>query len=242
MAAVEAGVAGIRINPGNIGGKDAVREVVEAASEHGTVIRVGVNSGSLQRDLREMEERDPAGALVESAVRSCALLEELGFTRIKVSAKSSSPLVTIAANRLLAERVPYPLHLGVTEAGTRWAGSIRSAVALGVLLAEGVGDTIRVSLTGDPGRGGEGGPRDPADPRIGSSGPAGHLVPHLRTDRGGIWRRWLWRWSAGLRSRAWIWRWPSWGASSTGRARPGRPISASPGERARGWSSRKGDR
>jgi (E)-4-hydroxy-3-methylbut-2-enyl-diphosphate synthase len=114
------------------------------------VIRVGVNSGSLQRDLREMEERDPAGALVESAVRSCALLEELGFAQIKVSAKSSSPLVTVAANRRLAERLPYPLHLGVTEAGTRWAGSIRSAVALGILLGEGVGDTIRVSLTGDP--------------------------------------------------------------------------------------------
>jgi (E)-4-hydroxy-3-methylbut-2-enyl-diphosphate synthase len=150
VAAVEAGVAGIRINPGNIGGPDAVREVVDAAKAHGTVIRVGVNSGSLQRDLREMEEHDPAGALVESAVRSCALLEDLGFERIKVSAKSSSTLVTIAANRLLAKRIPYPLHLGLTEAGTRCSGSIRSAVALGVLLAEGVGDTVRVSLTGDP--------------------------------------------------------------------------------------------
>jgi (E)-4-hydroxy-3-methylbut-2-enyl-diphosphate synthase len=150
VAAVKAGVAGIRINPGNIGGPDAVRQVVEAAQAHGTVIRVGVNSGSLQRDLRELEETDPAGALVESAVRSCALLEELGFDRIKVSAKSSSPLVTIAANRLLAQRVPYPLHLGLTEAGTKWSGSIRSSVALGILLAEGVGDTIRVSLTGDP--------------------------------------------------------------------------------------------
>jgi (E)-4-hydroxy-3-methylbut-2-enyl-diphosphate synthase len=150
VAAVEAGVAGIRINPGNIGGQDAVREVVKAAEAHGTVIRVGVNSGSLQRDLRDMEKQDPAGALVESAVRSCALLEDLGFERIKVSAKSSSALVTIAANRLLAQRVPYPLHLGLTEAGTKWAGSIRSAVALGVLLADGVGDTIRVSLTGDP--------------------------------------------------------------------------------------------
>jgi (E)-4-hydroxy-3-methylbut-2-enyl-diphosphate synthase len=150
VAAVRAGAAGIRINPGNIGGKDAVREVVEAAKEFETVIRVGVNSGSLQRDLREMEERDPAGALVESAARSCALLEELGFDHIKVSAKSSSPLVTVAANRRLAQRVPYPLHLGVTEAGTRWAGSIRSAVALGILLEERVGDTIRVSLTGDP--------------------------------------------------------------------------------------------
>lgn len=150
VAAIRAGAAGVRINPGNIGGSEEVRRVVEAAREHGAVIRVGVNAGSLQRDLRKMEERDPAGALVESAVRYCALLEELDFGEIKVSAKSSSPLVTIAANRSLAERIPYPLHLGVTEAGTRWAGSIRSAVALGVLLADGIGDTIRVSLTGDP--------------------------------------------------------------------------------------------
>lgn len=150
IAALEGGVAGVRINPGNIGGPDQVRAVVEAAERSGAVIRVGVNSGSLQRDLRELEDRDPAAALVESAVRNCALLEDLGFERIKVSAKSSSPLVTIAAYRLLADRVPYPLHIGVTEAGTRWAGSIRSAVALGVLLEEGVGDTMRVSLTGDP--------------------------------------------------------------------------------------------
>jgi (E)-4-hydroxy-3-methylbut-2-enyl-diphosphate synthase len=150
VAAIRAGAAGVRINPGNIGGRDEIRQVVEAAGESGAVIRVGVNSGSLERDLREMEGRDPAGALVESAVRNCAFVEELGFTRIKVSAKSSSPLVTITANRELARRVPYPLHLGVTEAGTHWAGSIRSAVALGVLLAEGIGDTVRVSLTGDP--------------------------------------------------------------------------------------------
>ena len=150
VAALEGGVAGIRINPGNIGGERAVREIVEAADKVNAVIRVGVNSGSLQRDLRELEARDPAGALVESALRSCALLEGLGFSRIKVSAKSSSPLVTVAANRRLAGLLTYPLHLGVTEAGTRWAGSIRSAVALGILLEEGVGDTIRVSLTGDP--------------------------------------------------------------------------------------------
>jgi len=150
VAAVQAGAAGVRINPGNIGKREELRAVVEAAQERGAVIRVGVNSGSLQRDLRGLEERDPAGALVESAVRYCVLLEDMGFDRIKVSAKSSSPLVTIAANRRLRERVPYPLHLGLTEAGTRWAGSIRSAVALGVLLEEGIGDTIRVSLTGDP--------------------------------------------------------------------------------------------
>jgi (E)-4-hydroxy-3-methylbut-2-enyl-diphosphate synthase len=150
VRAIQAGAAGVRINPGNIGGRDEIRRIVEAAEEHGAVIRVGVNSGSLQRDLRDHEERDPAGALVESAIRNCALLEYLDFRRIKVSVKSSSPSVTIAANRELAGRIEYPLHLGVTEAGTRWAGSIRSAVAIGTLLAEGIGDTIRVSLTGDP--------------------------------------------------------------------------------------------
>jgi (E)-4-hydroxy-3-methylbut-2-enyl-diphosphate synthase len=150
VVALKGGAAGVRINPGNIGGREEVRRVVEAALEAGAVIRVGVNSGSLERDLRKLEERDPAGALVESAVRNCALLEDLGFGAIKVSVKSPSPRVTIAANRALASRVGYPLHVGVTEAGTRWAGSVRSAVALGVLLYENVGDTVRVSLTGDP--------------------------------------------------------------------------------------------
>jgi (E)-4-hydroxy-3-methylbut-2-enyl-diphosphate synthase len=150
VAAVRRGAAGVRINPGNIGGLERIRAVAQAAGEHGAVIRVGVNSGSLQRELRELEQRDPAEALVESALRYCGLFEEIGFDNLKVSVKSSSPVVTIEANRRLAQRIPYPLHLGVTEAGTPWAGSIRSAVALGALLAEGVGDTIRVSLTGDP--------------------------------------------------------------------------------------------
>jgi len=127
-----------------------VRAVAEAAAEYGAVIRVGVNSGSLERDLRERESSDPVGALVESAVRNCSLVEELGYRALKVSVKSSSPQVTIAANRELAKRIPYPLHMGVTEAGTARSGAVRSAVALGVLLAEGIGDTIRVSLTGDP--------------------------------------------------------------------------------------------
>jgi len=142
--------AAVRINPGNLGGPARARAVAEVAAERGAVIRVGVNSGSLQRDLRSLEETDPAEALVESALRYCALFEEVGFTELKVSVKSSSPTVTIEANRRLAQRIPYPLHLGVTEAGTPWAGSIRSAVALGALLAGGVGDTVRVSLTGDP--------------------------------------------------------------------------------------------
>ncbi len=150
VGALERGAAAVRINPGNIGGPERVAEVARAAAECGAVIRIGVNSGSLQRELRDLEQTDPAGALVESAARFCAFFEELGFQALKVSVKSSSPLVTIDANRRLSRRIPYPLHLGVTEAGTPWAGSIRSAVALGTLLAEGVGDTIRVSLTGDP--------------------------------------------------------------------------------------------
>jgi (E)-4-hydroxy-3-methylbut-2-enyl-diphosphate synthase len=150
LAAIAAGVAGIRINPGNIGGPDRVRRVVDAAGRQGAAIRVGVNSGSLERDLRELEQSDPAGALVQSALGFCAFFEELGFENMKFSVKSASPVVTIDANRRLARELPYPLHLGVTEAGTSWAGSIRSAVALGALLAEGIGDTMRVSLTGDP--------------------------------------------------------------------------------------------
>ncbi len=150
VASVKAGAAGVRINPGNIGGPQNVRAVVEAAAERGAVIRVGVNSGSLERDLREREKADPAGALVESAVRNCALVEDLGYSNLKVSVKSSSPRVTIAANLELANRVPYPLHLGVTEAGTMRSGAVRSAVALGALLSKGIGDTMRVSLTGDP--------------------------------------------------------------------------------------------
>jgi len=150
IGALKGGAAAVRINPGNLGGPARARAVAEVAAERGAVIRVGVNSGSLQRDLRSLEETDPAGALVESALRYCALFEEVGFTELKVSVKSSSPTVTIEANRRLAQRIPYPLHLGVTEAGTPWAGSIRSAVALGALLAGGVGDTVRVSLTGDP--------------------------------------------------------------------------------------------
>jgi len=150
VGSLEAGAAGVRVNPGNIGGPDGVRMVIEAAKAHGAVVRIGVNSGSLQRELRSLEERDPAEALVESALRFCALFEDQDFREIKVSVKSSSPLVTIEANRRLATRIPYPLHLGVTEAGTPRAGAIRSAVALGALLSAGVGDTIRVSLTGDP--------------------------------------------------------------------------------------------
>jgi len=148
--ALKAGIPGIRINPGNIGDESRVSAVVEAAAEHNAVLRVGVNSGSLHRDLRDREAEDPIGVLVESAERFCAAIEAQGFLEMKVSVKSSSPMITVEANRMLAPRIPYPIHIGVTEAGTPWAGTIRSAVALGTLLAEGIGDTLRVSLTGDP--------------------------------------------------------------------------------------------
>lgn len=115
VAALRAGAAGVRINPGNIGGRQKVRMVVETAREQGAIIRIGVNSGSLERDLWGREERDPAGALVESALRYCALMEELDFAQIKVSVKSPSPMVTVRANRLLVERIPYPLHLGLPK-------------------------------------------------------------------------------------------------------------------------------
>ncbi len=150
VASLESGVDGLRINPGNIGGEDKVREVVRAASVRRVPIRIGVNSGSLEDDI----ERDFGGptpeALVASALRHVAILEKAGYEEIKISVKASDVRTTVAAYRLLAERTDYPLHLGVTEAGTRMAGTVRSSVAMGILLAEGVGDTIRVSLTDEP--------------------------------------------------------------------------------------------
>ncbi len=150
IESIKAGAGGIRINPGNIGGKDRVREVVEVARDHGVPIRVGVNSGSVERDLLEKYGYPSPEAMVESAVRHVRMLEEMDFFDIKISIKSSRVLDTIEANRLLSQRVEYPLHLGVTEAGPMPEGAVKSAIGLGVLLAEGIGDTIRVSLTDDP--------------------------------------------------------------------------------------------
>jgi (E)-4-hydroxy-3-methylbut-2-enyl-diphosphate synthase len=149
LAAIEAGADGIRINPGTMAEKH-VREIVRAAAGAGVVIRIGVNAGSLPRDLRGKAERKPAAALVEAALRWAEQFDEWGFGSYKLSVKSSSVPATIAAYRLLAERSEAPLHVGVTEAGTVWNGAIKSAVGIGALLAEGIGDTIRVSLTGDP--------------------------------------------------------------------------------------------
>jgi (E)-4-hydroxy-3-methylbut-2-enyl-diphosphate synthase len=147
LKAIDAGAHCVRLNPGNIGGPDKVAQVVARAKERGTPLRVGVNSGSLPEHLRELEYTNPVEALVTAAVGFVNLMESLEFDNFKVSMKSTSVPNTIASNRMLAEKIPYPLHLGVTEAGTKWSGSLKSAVGLGTLLADGIGDTIRISLS-----------------------------------------------------------------------------------------------
>jgi (E)-4-hydroxy-3-methylbut-2-enyl-diphosphate synthase len=150
LKAIEAGVAAVRINPGNIGGPDKVEQVVRAAKGAGIPMRIGANSGSLPKHLHDLAQHDQAEALVAAALEEVELLERLDFRDFKISVKSTSVPTMIRAYRMLAEKVPFPLHLGVTEAGTPFAGSIKSAIGLGTLLADGVGDTIRVSLTADP--------------------------------------------------------------------------------------------
>jgi (E)-4-hydroxy-3-methylbut-2-enyl-diphosphate synthase len=150
LKAIEAGVAAVRINPGNIGGPDKVVEVVKAAKAKGLPMRIGANSGSLPKHLIELAQRDTAEALVEEALEQVRLLESLDFYDFKISVKSSSVPTMIRAYRMLATRVPYPLHLGVTEAGPPSTGAIKSAVGVGALLMDGIGDTIRISLTADP--------------------------------------------------------------------------------------------
>src|SRR3954462_13401248 len=150
LRAIEAGVAAVRINPGNIGGADKVAMVVEAAKKAAIPMRIGANSGSLPKHLADVAQRDQAEALVEAALEEVRILESMDFYDFKISVKSSHVPTMIRAYRMLAAKVPYPLHLGVTEAGTPFSGSIKSAVGMGALLADGIGDTIRVSLTADP--------------------------------------------------------------------------------------------
>jgi (E)-4-hydroxy-3-methylbut-2-enyl-diphosphate synthase len=147
LKALDAGAHCVRLNPGNIGGPDKVAAVVERAKELGIPLRIGVNSGSLPAHLRDLEFENPVEALVSAAVGFVELMERLDFTNFKVSMKSTSVPNTIASNRMLSERIPYPLHLGITEAGTKWSGSLKSSVGLGTLLADGIGDTIRISLS-----------------------------------------------------------------------------------------------
>jgi (E)-4-hydroxy-3-methylbut-2-enyl-diphosphate synthase len=150
MAALEAGVQGLRINPGNIKYQDKVRLIAREAKARGVPIRIGVNAGSLEKDLLERYGKPTPEALVESALSEARVLEDEDFFDIKISVKHSNPRVMIEAYRQLAEKCDYPLHLGVTEAGPMPLGGVKSAVGIGALLAEGIGDTIRVSLTDDP--------------------------------------------------------------------------------------------
>ena len=150
LKAIDAGVAAVRINPGNIGGPEKVAEVVKSAKAKGLPLRIGANSGSLPAHLQELARKDTAEALVAEALEQVELLEKLDYREFKISVKSSHVPTMIRAYRMLAAKVPYPLHLGVTEAGTPFAGSIKSAVGMGALLVDGIGDTLRVSLTSDP--------------------------------------------------------------------------------------------
>ncbi len=150
VAAIENGADKIRINPGNIGGKEKVREVVKAAKERDIPIRVGVNSGSLEKEILEREGGVTAEGLAESALRQTAMIEDMGYDNLVISIKASDVMLCAQAHRLLAEKTDHPLHVGITEAGTLYAGNIKSSVGLGIILSEGIGDTIRVSLTGDP--------------------------------------------------------------------------------------------
>src|SRR5919202_1317635 len=150
IAALEAGIQGLRINPGNIKYHDKVRLIAREAKARGVPIRIGVNAGSLEKDLLERYGRPTPEALVESALNEARILEDEDFFDIKISVKHSNPLEMIEAYRMLAEKCDYPLHLGVTEAGPMPSGGVKSAVGIGTLLAEGIGDTIRVSLTDDP--------------------------------------------------------------------------------------------
>ena len=150
LAALEAGVHGLRLNPGNIGSRDRVERVVAAARERGVSIRIGVNAGSLEKDLNEKYGEPCADAMVESALRHIRILEDMDFADIKVSLKASNIPMTVAAYRKLAQQVDYPFHLGITESGSRFGGTVKSSVGLGLLLADGIGDTIRVSLAAEP--------------------------------------------------------------------------------------------
>ncbi len=150
IAAIENGADKIRINPGNIGSREKVRAVVDKAKEYGIPIRVGVNSGSLEKDLIEKYGRVTAEGIVESALDKVQIIEDMGYDRLVISIKSSDVMMCVKAHQEIAGKTPYPLHVGITEAGTLTSGNIKSSVGLGIILNQGIGDTIRVSLTGDP--------------------------------------------------------------------------------------------
>ena len=150
IASIENGADKIRINPGNIGSIEKVKAVVDAAKERNIPIRVGVNSGSLEKDIIEKYGHVTADGIVESALNKVKLIEDLGYDNLVISIKSSDVLMCVKAHELISEKTNYPLHVGITESGTLYSGNIKSSVGLGIILHEGIGDTIRVSLTGDP--------------------------------------------------------------------------------------------
>jgi (E)-4-hydroxy-3-methylbut-2-enyl-diphosphate synthase len=150
LAAIDKGIDGLRLNPGNIGGKKEIQQIVSAARARAIPIRIGVNAGSLGREILKKYGHPTPEAMVESALNHVRILEDLGFHNIKISLKSSDVLQTVSAYRLLSEKVDYPLHVGVTEAGTLISGTVKNSLGIGLLLSEGIGDTIRVSLTHDP--------------------------------------------------------------------------------------------
>lgn len=150
LAAIESGVDKIRINPGNIGSTERIKMVVDAAKERNIPIRVGVNSGSLEKELVAKYNGVTAEGIVESAIDKVRIIEDLGYDNLVVSIKSSDVLMCVKAHELIADKIPYPLHVGITESGTLTSGNIKSALGLGMILGQGIGDTIRVSLTGDP--------------------------------------------------------------------------------------------
>lgn len=150
IAAIEHGADKIRINPGNIGSKDRVRAVVDAARERGIPIRVGVNSGSLEKELLEKYHGVTAEGLVESALDKAHMIEDMGYGNLVISVKASDVMMCVRAHEILAGKTDHPLHVGITEAGTLISGNIKSGIGLGLILSQGIGDTIRVSLTGDP--------------------------------------------------------------------------------------------
>ena len=150
IAAMENGADKIRINPGNIGSRENVKAVVDVAKERNIPIRVGVNSGSLEKNLVEKYHGVTADGIVESALDKVHIIEELGYDNLVISIKSSDVLMCTKAHEVLADKTKYPLHVGITESGTVWSGNIKSALGLGMILSQGIGDTIRVSLTGDP--------------------------------------------------------------------------------------------
>ena len=150
IASIESGADKIRINPGNIGGRDKLSEVVKCAAERNIPIRVGVNSGSLEKDILEKYGGVTAEGIVESALDKVHMIEDMNYDNIVISVKSSDVMMSARTHQLLAEKSDYPLHVGITESGTLWSGNIKSSIGLGMILSQGIGDTIRVSLTGDP--------------------------------------------------------------------------------------------